>query len=266
MGSHYAQMLGHHCSSICWYLASLLNDWNEVKGQFPLVYEDVFSETSSFDLTIHPVIKIKLDLYYVAGIRRSYCSHAQWSDSSVEAHGRMLQPCSRFMGKNPVLWIFLLRLSCSHMPVLVHNHCTTVATVLYPFGGIPCIVVRCNRFFVRTFEQHLCVLGPCRRALDMHLRMLGLARRGAGSIYLPRIVVVVSHHGITGPCIIALGKHRKMLETTHNGLGQRSGCVFLRHYFLFGSSYGFSSSETDYLARRQGYVVPSASLPPYLNK
>ena len=338
MGSHYAQMLGHHCSSICWYLASLLNAWNEVKGQFPLVYEDAFSETSSFDLTIHPVIKIKLDLYYVAGIRSSYCSHARWADSSVEAHGRILQPCSRFMGKNPFLWIFLLRLSCFHMPVLVHNHCTTDATVLYPFGGISCIVDSCKRFFVRNFEQHHCVLGPCRRALDMHLRMLGqvftrsdycyyfdvlgwnemfpliiqvvhwfseifgyllyscslclewfvaqhdcvlgpchtaleqhlpmlgLARRGARSIYLPRIFVVVSPYGTTGPCSIALDKHRTMLATIHNGFGQCSSCVFMRHYFLSGSSYGFSSSETDYLALRQGYVIPSASLFPYLHK
>ena len=136
-------MLGHHCSSICWYLASLLNDWNEVKGQFPLVYEDVFSETSSFNLTTHPVITIKLDWYSDAGIRISHCPHAQWPDSSVEAHGRMLKPCSSFMGKNPFLWIFLLRMSCFHMTVLVHIKCITDDTVSFPSGCISFIVVSC---------------------------------------------------------------------------------------------------------------------------
>jgi len=45
MVSPYAQMLGNLCASICWHLAFLLNGWDEVKGKFPLVYEDVISET-----------------------------------------------------------------------------------------------------------------------------------------------------------------------------------------------------------------------------
>jgi len=50
MVSPYAQMLGTLCSSICWHLASLLNDWDEVKGQYLLVNEDAISEISYFVL------------------------------------------------------------------------------------------------------------------------------------------------------------------------------------------------------------------------
>jgi len=45
-----AQMLGTLCLRICWHWALFLNDWDEVKGQYPLVYEDEFTETSFFCL------------------------------------------------------------------------------------------------------------------------------------------------------------------------------------------------------------------------
>ena len=154
-------------------MASLLNDWNEVKGQFPLVYEDVFSEISCFDLMTHSVSIIKLDLYSDAGIRISHCSHAHWPDSSIEAHGRLIQPCSSFMGQYPFLCIFLLRRSRLHMTVLVHSKWATDVIVSFPSGCISFIIDSCNRYFVTAFEQHIRVLGPCRMALDLHLWMLG---------------------------------------------------------------------------------------------
>ena len=114
----------------------------------------------------------------------------------------------------------------------------------------------CSLWFEWVVTQHGCVLGPCLPALEQHPPMLRLARQGTGSILLP-CIFVVSHHGMAGPCTIALTRHRK---NTHDGLRHCSGCVFLRQVFLFGSSYGLSCSETDSLALRQGYVVPSASL------
>ena len=208
MGSPYAQMLGQHCSSICWYLASLLNAWNEGKGQFPLVYEDVFSETNFFDLMTHPVSTIKPDLYSDAGIRINHCFHAQWPDSSVEAHGKLIQPWSTSMGKYPFLGIFLLKMSRFHMIVLVHINCTTNATVSFPSGCISFIVVSCNSYFVTTFEQHLRVLGPCRMALDMHKKVSAFRL-----------------------CHQALAQHRRMLRLALRGFDITSQFIRIHNHF-----------------------------------
>uniref|UniRef100_A0A7C9ALD4 Uncharacterized protein n=1 Tax=Opuntia streptacantha TaxID=393608 RepID=A0A7C9ALD4_OPUST len=230
------------------------------------------------------------------------CLPVHWLESRSETSGRVIGTCSNLMVHDSLMFNTpfaygsrsrLRPIQASNrvngMQDQVLNHSTFIVWlyfdmsrvyVLAPFQ-LSIVLIQvvnwlykilgyllygCNFCFEWFVAQHDCVLGPCHTALEQHLPVLGLARRGPGSIYLHRIFAVVSHHGIAGPCIIALGKHRKMLETTHNGLGQRSVCVFLRHYFLFGSAYGFSSSETDYLALWQGYVVPSASLPPYLNK
>jgi len=77
MVGHYAQMLGNLSASICWHLAFLLNVWDEVKGQFPLVYEDVISETNIFNLRTHTVTTFQLRWFLHEGIRTSHCSHTQ---------------------------------------------------------------------------------------------------------------------------------------------------------------------------------------------
>ena len=66
MVSPFAHMLGTLCSSICWHLASLLNDWDEVKGQSPLVYEEVFFETSGVDVKLFTIITFRLNWFSVA--------------------------------------------------------------------------------------------------------------------------------------------------------------------------------------------------------
>jgi len=295
-------MLGTLCSHICWHLAFRQNGWDEVKGQSPIVNEDANSETSYFVLTSLTYATFRFVWQFDVGFCTRPCLPVHWPESRSETPGRVLGTRSNLMVQGSLMLNTpfgygsrsrLRPLQASNrvngLQDQVLNHstfivwlyfdmCRVYMIALFPLSIVLIQVVNwfyeilgyllygCSLCFEWFVAQHDCVLGPCHTALEQHLPMLGLARRGAGSIYLPRIFVVVSHHGIAGPCIIALGKHRKMLETTHNGFGQCSGCVFLRHYFLFGSSYGFSSSETDYLAWRQGYVVPSASLFPYLNK
>ena len=173
MVGHYAQMLGNLSASICWHLAFLLNVWNEVKGQFSLVYEDVISETNIFNLRTRSVITFKLCWFLHEGIHTSHCSHAHRPYSSSEAHGRLSITYSSSLVKSPFLLIVFLSMDCFYLTVLERIKCITDDIVMFPSGCNSFFVVSCTRYFVSHFEQHFRMLGPCLMALDMHLRMLG---------------------------------------------------------------------------------------------
>ena len=298
MVSLYAQMLGTLCSHICWHSAFHQIGWDEVKGQSLIVNEDAISETSHFISTTLTYDIFRVVWYFDTGFCASPCLQAHWPDNISETSGRVLGTRSNLMVQEPLMLIIPLSYGSrpSLMPLQVSNRVSDLqdrvlsnSTFMfwlyfdmcwvYMIAFLPLSIVLfqvvswfyevlvylvygCSLWFEWFVVQHSCVLGPCRMAHEQHPRMLGLARRGNGSIYLP-CLFVVSHHGMAGSCFIALVRHRTLLETTQNGFGQCSGCVFLRCFLLFGSSYGLSSSETDYLALQQGYVVPSVYLITY---
>jgi len=95
-----------------------------------------------------------------------------WSYKCIFAWKRLCI-CCYWNTIHPLLWTLLLRMYFSPMPVLDHINCTTDYTVSVHSGCVLVIVVSCTRYFVSSFEQHIRVLGPCYKALDKHLRMLG---------------------------------------------------------------------------------------------
>ena len=129
MVSLYAQMLGTLCSNICWHLAFLQNDWDEVKGQYLLVNEDAISETSYFVLMTLTNDTFSLVWHFDAGIRTSPCLHDQWPESISEAYGRVLGTRSNLMVQGPLMLIIHLRMYCSPMNVRERTPCIKVDTV-----------------------------------------------------------------------------------------------------------------------------------------
>ena len=178
-GSLCAQMLGSRCSSICWHWAFRLNGWDEVKGQYPLVYEDELSERSY--LVSRPLTNIigRLVWFPAAGFQTSHWLHDKWSENSIEAHGRVLfETHSSLLVKEFLMLICYLRLYYCPMYVLQRTECIMDDFVIVPFRYIISLDISCIRYFVSILEQHLRVLGPCLMALDKHLRMLGQVYAG----------------------------------------------------------------------------------------
>ena len=238
MVSPYAHMLGTLCSCICWHLASLLKDWDEVKGQSPLVYEEVFSVTSVFDVKLFTVITFRLIWFSVAGFRTTHCSHDQWPERSREPYGRVFPTCGRLMVKDPLWLLFLSGMFCFHMDVLEQLKCVNDVTVLLPYKCTSSLAVSCTRDFVSEFEQHLRVLGPCLVALDMHLRMLGKVSPGPYCKNVLRIITWMSTYVmvlqvfcswcfwfaihlifVTGPCQKALARQHWLPGSVTTGMG-----------------------------------------------
>ena len=77
-----------------------------------------------------------------------------------------------------LMFIFSLGMYCSDMIVVERMQCVNDNAVKYLYGCfIPSFII-CNANCLRDSEQHICVLGLCLMALDVHPRMLGQAHQG----------------------------------------------------------------------------------------
>ena len=137
--SSCAHMLGIFCLSICWHWAFLLNGWDEVKGQYPLVYEIEFSEASYFVLRNLTNNLVRLVWFSAAGFHTSHCFQDIWSESSLEAYGRaFLDTLSNLRAKIvKALWLAKHILLSIHLKLVGQN----------PHGGClqTCMMRLCSR-------------------------------------------------------------------------------------------------------------------------
>jgi len=184
--SLYAQ--NHVIAYSCWHLHFFQTARDEVKGLYPLAYEDFNTEANLilslllffphlFALCIFcfwPLVLLQMFWKELQDLlARPFCDvftpilRLDYHAKGEVVQLRMMQTPSFGLQivnlyllmlvqywsiTHPFLWIFLLRMYCSHMTVLDHIKCITDDTVSVPSGCISFIVVSCNRYFVSDFE------------------------------------------------------------------------------------------------------------------
>ena len=226
--SLYAQKNVTRCSYFCWKLAFSQIVWDEVRGKFPLVHEEVFSETSLVVL-LYFTRGICLFTWCVgAGVRpRSSVSERRTDNKSV-AHSRVYGLQGSMADQIALMFVFSIRPYWPNMVVLDRMQCLMDDVVNSIYECIISSFIICNLCFLRNSEQHLRVLGLCLVALDVHHRMLGPPNQGC--CFYRFFVPLLSHLNMSvvwtivhlccviGPCLRALEWHLRMLGYACKGI------------------------------------------------
>jgi len=211
----------------CWQFSFFQIVRDEVKGKKPFVYEDMLSETS-----IASLLDLSRDIcmfvwclgtdswpYYSWQPRRAesrldVCIRVCDATDSMVVPFTLVPCCSVGMYYSlKLVFSFFFHLEFPVMFVVERLQCIRGNAVSRTDGCCIHSVISCNVSIFRDLEQHLCVLGLCCKALDVHPWMLGPA-----------------HHGLClnrcfGMCLLALELHRRMLELAHRGLGPNKSIV-----------------------------------------
>jgi len=181
--------------------------------------------------TLQDFVDVIYDPWAVTGIHFSHCFPDQRPDSPSAADYKTLSTRISVMIQDLFMLIIQFKLYCYPGNVLARLHCIKFDIVLFTLRCVITLDNCCKRCFISKFDQHLGVLGPCRMALELHLRMLGKVYSGfycSYCLFLAGVVVVVTpslclqmfrfcqksfeqHIRVLGPCHKARDKHLRML-------------------------------------------------------
>jgi len=189
----------HVFAGICFLVQ---NDWDEVKGKCPLVYEDMFSEARPSSLLGFVQKHVFRCTYFywhltffqivwdeVQDTRSPPYLHVLRAETRLDASKRVIGMQDSSLGPHTLMLGFLFGMYWLSMMAVFQLQFVNDDNVKWVYEFTIHLIRNCSICVVWIVAQHCCVLGLCHMALELHRRMLGQAHQGLGSYrcLVPRI-------------------------------------------------------------------------------